>query len=77
MTIAVTAELRKELAEVKRRLARLEKLAPDYWPANDDEGELTEQAKRDLAAARLRPRSSYVSLDELERSIRSRAKKVS
>jgi hypothetical protein len=66
-------DLRKELAAVKRRLDRIERRLP---LAEDPEGELSEQTKRDLARARAAPASSYVSMDVLERDLRIRRAKV-
>jgi hypothetical protein len=36
----------------------------------DDDGELTEEAKKRLAIARKTPRSRYISLEELKRHLK-------
>jgi hypothetical protein len=70
VTIDVVMDVKKEIAELKARVSMLENAR------KDPEGNLSVWAKKQLAEARKAPRSSYVSLDELDRKINAKRRKV-
>ena len=68
--LEMATKQRVTLETLNKNVLRLEKKLDHIERILDDEGELSDYAKRELKKARSRPRSEYIPHEEVKRKLR-------